>query len=146
MPVEQSLPLTSFLSTTYLFQELMESKKVNFAHECSIAGNPTTLEMQYTAPMTRNKAKKLAQRAKSNAMAEGKTLDVFPNKKGVHDCEDLQIPYIFLKNSLKFGNYYFIISLLPNHPAINVNEHRNKGFPFLFSSQRELGFLRLFVV
>ena len=76
-----SLPLISFLPMNYLFQESMESKKVSFAHQGSFAGIPTTQEMQYTTPMTRSKAKKLAVRAKVNAVVEGKNLQVFPIRR-----------------------------------------------------------------
>lgn len=55
----------------------MESKKVIFALEGSVAGIPTIQEMQYTAPMTRSKAKKLAEMAKANAVVEGKILKFF---------------------------------------------------------------------
>ena len=35
--------------------------------------------------MMRSKTKKLAKRAKASVVAEGKNLEVFPNKKEIHD-------------------------------------------------------------
>ena len=84
-PVGQSLPLISFLPTTYQFQNSMEFKKVNFSLEGLVADVSTTQETQYTAPLTRSKAKKLAEKAKANVVTEEVNLEMLPNKKGAHD-------------------------------------------------------------
>ncbi|XP_071932994.1 uncharacterized protein [Coffea arabica] len=63
----------------------MEFKKVNFSLEGLVADVSTTQETQYTAPLTRSKAKKLAEKAKANVVTEEANFKMLPNKKGAHD-------------------------------------------------------------